>query len=596
MNSDKLYLNSKCEIARITTEYTIFETNNIQTNMKELFIYLFAFLSFLTTAQTDKNELSNKTYEELLAGFAKIENNFELQKKYANAYLLKAKKEKKDLRIAKGYYMMSNIHNFYDAIKYLDSVTIYAEKESNDKFPMVAYYERARKLDAKRDFKLAIENYIQAESWAKKNNDLDYIFRARLAIAIIKSEDMGEISEALELYRQCYKFYGKNKGKEVRYYNSYVSTIFAIADAHRALHQLDSSSYYNRLGYRELESTEFKNERLKGFFILNEGATQCLKGNYKSAIDSIDKALPIMIEYDEQMNQIASYYYYAKSFNGLNKVDKTVKYYEKVDSVYKKLKYITPEFVHGYHYLIKYYKNKGEKEKQLYYLNTLMSIDSVLQVNYKELTRKFKKEYDIPNLMQEKENIIEGLHQDKKSNHGIMIALGGIIMISLFLVMRQTQQKKAYKKRFEALMQTKEEGDNTKIEIETIEEIKDNDLGIVEETANNILKQLVAFEKKKQFLKPNITLNNIAQDFGTNPKYLSTIINTKKEKPFVRYINDLRIDYIVFELKSNEGMRKYTIKAIAEEAGFNNAEAFSSAFFKRTGIKPSYFIKKLIES
>ena len=595
MNSDKLYLNSECEIARITTEYTIFETNNMQTNMKQLFIYLFAFLPFLTTAQTDKNELNNKTYEELLAGFAKAENNFELQKKYANAYLKKAKKEKQNLMLAKGYYMKSLIHNSDVSIKYLDSVTIYAEKESNDKFPMVAYFEKAVKLDIKKEFKQAIGNYIQAENWAKKNDDLDYFFRAKFSIALIKSDDMGEIEEALELCRECYRFYKKNKEKNKKYHEDYLRVIFSMADAHRALNQLDSSSYYNRLGYSESELIEFKNERLKGFFILNEGATQCLKGNYKIAIDSIDKAIIMMKKYDEKTNELASYYFYAKSYDGLNQVKQSVQYFEKVDSMYMKLKYINPEFMDGYHYLIKYYKNEGEKEKQLYYLNTLMSIDSVLQVNYKELTRKFKKEYDIPNLMQEKENIIAGLHQDKKSNHGIMIALGGIIMISLFLVMRQTQQKKAYKKRFEALMQTKEEGDNTKIEIETIEEIKDNDLGIVEETANNILKQLVAFEKKKQFLKPNITLNNIAQDFGTNPKYLSTIINTKKEKTFVRYINDLRIDYIVSELKSNEGMRKYTIKAIAEEAGFNNAEAFSTAFFKRTGIKPSYFIKKIIE-
>ncbi len=35
--------------------------------------------------------------------------------------------------------------------------------------------------------------------------------------------------------------------------------------------------------------------------------------------------------------------------------------------------------------------------------------------------------------------------------------------------------------------------------------------------------------------------------------------------------------------------------AIAEEAGFNTAESFSKAFFKKTGIKPSYFIKELTE-
>ncbi|WP_159025502.1 AraC family transcriptional regulator [Aquimarina sp. Aq78] len=39
--------------------------------------------------------------------------------------------------------------------------------------------------------------------------------------------------------------------------------------------------------------------------------------------------------------------------------------------------------------------------------------------------------------------------------------------------------------------------------------------------------------------------------------------------------------------------RKYTVQAIAQEIGFNNSEAFSKAFYKKTGIYPSYFIKKL---
>ena len=39
--------------------------------------------------------------------------------------------------------------------------------------------------------------------------------------------------------------------------------------------------------------------------------------------------------------------------------------------------------------------------------------------------------------------------------------------------------------------------------------------------------------------------------------------------------------------------RQYTIHALALEFGFNNAESFSTAFDKKTGIKPSFFIKNL---
>ena len=40
-------------------------------------------------------------------------------------------------------------------------------------------------------------------------------------------------------------------------------------------------------------------------------------------------------------------------------------------------------------------------------------------------------------------------------------------------------------------------------------------------------------------------------------------------------------------------MRKYTIKAIAAECGYKNAESFSKAFYKINGIYPSYYIKKI---
>jgi AraC-like DNA-binding protein len=35
------------------------------------------------------------------------------------------------------------------------------------------------------------------------------------------------------------------------------------------------------------------------------------------------------------------------------------------------------------------------------------------------------------------------------------------------------------------------------------------------------------------------------------------------------------------------------MEGIAKEVGFNTAESFSKAFYKRTGMKPSFFINEL---
>ena len=39
--------------------------------------------------------------------------------------------------------------------------------------------------------------------------------------------------------------------------------------------------------------------------------------------------------------------------------------------------------------------------------------------------------------------------------------------------------------------------------------------------------------------------------------------------------------------------KKYTIKAISSEVGFNNVQSFAKAFHNSKGINPSYFIKEL---
>ena len=62
---------------------------------------------------------------------------------------------------------------------------------------------------------------------------------------------------------------------------------------------------------------------------------------------------------------------------------------------------------------------------------------------------------------------------------------------------------------------------------------------------------------------------------------------------FSAYISELRIDLCVDKLKNDQTFRKYTMNAIAHEIGFNNAESFSKAFHRRTGIYPSYFIREL---
>jgi AraC-like DNA-binding protein len=228
-----------------------------------------------------------------------------------------------------------------------------------------------------------------------------------------------------------------------------------------------------------------------------------------------------------------------------------------------------------------------------------MTIDSTLRENYKNLDKILFKEYDMPHLLSEKEMLIESLQKDK------IVSYAGIIIL-LFLAptfggfaLYQHQLKKQHRSRFEKIMQQSTsalESPKANIQDSPSNKISKEyeEIGIAEEVVHQILEKLQFFERQRGFLESTITIQKVATTLNTNSKYLSKIINQYKDKSFVQYINDLRIDYAIMQLKNDPKLRNYTILALAKEFGFNNAESFSTAFYKKNAIKPTYFIKELL--
>lgn len=118
-------------------------------------------------------------------------------------------------------------------------------------------------------------------------------------------------------------------------------------------------------------------------------------------------------------------------------------------------------------------------------------------------------------------------------------------------------------------------------------------LEISKEVIDTVLKGLAIFEQQHQYTSNKITLSYLAKKLNTNSNYLSKIVNHYKKNSFTNYLNELRINSIVYQLETNVTIRKFSIKAVAEEAGFNNASSFSCAFVKIKGVKPSKFVKEL---
>src|SRR5690606_23326635 len=150
-------------------------------------------------------------------------------------------------------------------------------------------------------------------------------------------------------------------------------------------------------------------------------------------------------------------------------------------------------------------------------------------------------------------------------------------------------KQRTYKRRLQAVLDK-----NYTEEFPTPEvQDKKKELDIDEFTVQQILKDLKEFESSTQYLQEGISLAGLSKKFNTNSSYLSKIINTYRKKNFSTYLHDLRINYAIERLKQDEKFRLYAIKAIAEETGYSNSQSFSTAFYKKTGIQPSYFIAEL---
>lgn len=565
------------------------------TNQHLIKIVLLVLCPFLLWSQATKSIQKSDSYEDLKQAFIKNQGNDEKQLYYANAYIKRARKNNSYINLSRGYFLLSHLFEGTKAIQYLDHSIEFAKNTNDLKFPALSYSKKGYELKKQFRFDDALANFFMAEKYAKINN-LDFYYNVKHSIGMLRSEELGQVEEALVLYRECFDYYKNKQVRSPKYAIEYHNVLFALADAHKSLCNLDSTSFYNELGYQESKATN--DQFYIPLFILNEGANHVLKKNFKIALDSINKALPQIILDKNFGNVLASYFYLGKSYAGIGNKSKAIENFIKVDSMYHLNKRITPEFISGYSYLIEYYKQDGDKEKQLKYLIKYTYIDSMLQKDYKGLSEILLKEYDTPHLFADKEALIQSL-QKKQSVSSVGILVLGIIVIGVGgFGGYQFYLKKQYRKRFEAIIHPVSPvvltSNTIKNEDSSLQENKPQEsFGIASEVVEQLLEKLADFERTKGYLEHTITIQKVALQLNTNTKYLSKVINEQKGKTFVHYINDLRIMYAVDQLQAQSILQNYTMPSLAKEFGFNSAEAFAAAFYKKNKIKPTFFIKAL---
>ncbi|WP_162031459.1 helix-turn-helix domain-containing protein [Chryseobacterium potabilaquae] len=568
----------------------------IQTMKLTYCILIILSYNLLCSQNRSIDSLKKYSYKELQEKFYdyNYDGQPEQSRMIAQYYIAKSKQEKNNLQIAEGYAFMCVNENERDALKYIDSLAELTKNSKENIYPTRIYLLRANIYFKFNDQKKALNNYIIGLKYAKQNNNKRQIALAETNIAYLNSY-IGKDSEAAKVLRYYLDnaFYlTENELEKIR---------LNLADCYIEINNLDSAKILISRGLGAFKNKKtyryYQYLTLAGFYNLR------LK-KYQLAINDLLLCKRYFLATDDIRNKNYTLLYLGKSYTGLNENEKAAESFVKIDSMVHKNNYVFLELGEAYTYLIDYYKEKKDKEKQLYYIERFLKINQMLDSQFKYVSRELPRRYDTPKLIHEKETIINELKNKKKIFYFSLVILLLILLILIFLYNKSKKSEKQYRKIAQDLIQKVQADNRIHLPIEsqqqnsfnTIEQenIKDKNTSVISKNVvQAVLKELEIFEIKKQFLNKGITLGNLAKKIKTNSKYLSEIINTHKGKNFAAYLNDLRIDYAINKLAESKKFRSYKISSIADELGYNTEQAFTLAFKKRTGTPLSIYLKEI---
>lgn len=555
----------------------------------KLYLYLFLF-SLLTSGafcQTENkaDSLSGYTFEKLSEKFYAAKPDSSKAVLYAKYYVKKAKEENDTIELGDGFYFMSDItKDSTYFLKYWIEIIEKTKNISNKLYPTFGYMDIGYYYHHKGEKNKSLINYLKAYNSAieSKNDSLKYIIKQK--IGNLKTSN-NEYEEAISLYKKSFHYFN-NQHSYKKNNIEFQSLLLNITNTYLKLDNLDSAYYYNEKA--KYYALKFNQLDAIGYIYFNKGKIEYRKNKFSNALQNFNHSIPYIVN-DENYIVLSSVYKYIGNSNlKLGDTTASFKYFNLIDSL--KISY---NFTHlsqkpAYKFLANYYKEKKDNKKQLEYINKYITVDSVLNLRAKNIAKNLNDNYDIPNLLAEKEIIEARLKHKVSRTEKWSIGIGSFAALLGFFLIHQTRKRKNYKKRFKELLEK-----NLTESKKNLVSSKNETANISTEVVSQILEQLEQFENHNTYLSSAITLADLAKEFNTNSNYLSKVINQYKNQSFSQYINQLRIEYTISLLKTDTRFRKYSIKAIANDVGFNTTESFSNAFYKNTGIKPSYFIKEL---
>ena len=300
--------------------------------------------------------------------------------------------------------------------------------------------------------------------------------------------------------------------------------------------------------------------------------------------------LSIGMSFYRQQNHDQALPYLERSFDQLARINRYGEMLELLEAM-EQIYYARGETVKAYHCLRRYVNLSGnlssaeqnEEIKKLDYQNKVMQMD-----NEKELLDK-----DVRLLRQ------RSIKQ--------LILIGSLLTLVLtlaFFQFRVNQKKRLLFVKLQDLLKTKQRKQKF-IHVQATadpdqlgEKPDEEETGgankphIRQETITVILQRLQKWIQEKGFLE-RLTMNDVADRLHTNTKYLAEVISSEYHSNFTDFINQLRINYLLFMLREDPEFLNCTIESLAEKLGYGSRTTFIKIFKSETGLTPNYYLQQL---
>lgn len=516
---------------------------------------------------------------------------------YINQSIKKSKIDKNFPELFQGY-KDAIYFSKENKLKYADSAIAAAKQSQNSDLIGDSYLSKGSIYYFNhRKFQLALNQYLTAYEFLKDSKNGFLKYSNLYHIGVVKSY-LGYHEEALSIFKDCINFFEANsKGDfhENLIYNNkkgYLNSLHQAIICYQALGKADDVQKLLALG--ESATPKTKDFILEySYFKKSKGVSYYRNKDYDKAITNFNLALPGLQKVDDFTWASYIYFYRGKSYTNEGKLELAVKDYKKVDSIFNKNKFILPELRSNYEELIKYYKKQNNPEKELYYTNQLLEVDSIISSDFKYLSTRIYKDYDTKQLLEVKENL------EKTNSFGLALLIVSAVIIVLlgWIMFSKIRKQKQIQEKYDELL-VKIENDKLTESLVVNETLKfdvSKNVKLDQNIVEKLLNDISLFEKNEGFLERGLTLKKLAENFKTNTSYLSQVINEYKGSNFSVYINALRINYATQKIYHEKEWRKYSIEHVASAAGFSNRQSFSNIFLEINGIRPVDFIKKRIK-